>query len=149
MDVYFVNSHRYKNLRSCLVFYRHENVLECELICMITGVLFIHAIDCTLFLISHYTSHQINRDVSCFRVVMFSVVWLCLMSGLYFMPARDYACCFLYILLHLTKSLLTCWYTIAQIRSMCYLSSWEVAGFVTCRLYTHINNLVRSMSLYW
>ena len=80
MDVSFVNSRRYKNLRSCLIFYRHKNVLVCELICMITGVLFIQASNCTLlFLISHYTSSQINRDVSHFHIVMFtvqfSVVW--------------------------------------------------------------------------
>ena len=55
MDVCFVNSHRYKNRRSCLIFYRHENVLVCELICMIAGVLFIHASNCTYYFLYHIT----------------------------------------------------------------------------------------------
>ena len=35
--------------------YRHENVLVCELICMRTGVLFIHASNCTYYFLYHIT----------------------------------------------------------------------------------------------
>ena len=169
MDACFVNSHRYENLRSCLIFYRHENVLVCELICMITGVLFIHAGNCTCYFLYHITLHvrsiemylvfvllcslhssvlcglsldmcdmwsvvyatrtycisyhmpliaqssfhrvEMHQEQADFTTVKF-MIWvyelMCLMSGLYFMPARDYTCCFLYVLLHLTTSLLTC-----------------------------------------
>ena len=61
------------------IFYRHEKVLVCELICMITGVLFIHASDCTCFFIYHITlhSHQINWDVSRFVLLcsLHNSVW--------------------------------------------------------------------------
>ena len=184
MDVCFVNNRRYKNLRSCLVFYRHENILVCELICMITGVLFIRASNCTDYFLYHITLHvrsiemylgfvlcSLHSSVLCglwldmcdiwsvvyarrtycisfpmplfaqssfyhvemheeqadFTTVTFMVLvyeLMCLMSGLYFMPARDYTCCFLYVLLHLTTSLLTCWYTSECDRSMCYLVRW-------------------------
>ena len=96
--------------------------------------------------------HQTQADSS--TVVSFVVNFMilvyelmCLMSGLYIMPARDYTCCFLYLLLRLTTSLLTCYDITGCDRSMYYLSRWVVAGFVTRRLFTYTINLVRSICL--
>ena len=92
--------------------------------------------------------HQEQADFTTVKFMIWVYELMCLMSGLYFMPARDYTCCFLYVLLHLTTSLLTCCYTTGCDRSVCYLPRWVVAGFVTGRLYTYTNNLVRAISLY-
>ena len=97
--------------------------------------------------------HQTQADSS--TVVSFVVNFMilvyelmCLMSGLYIMPARDYTCCFLYLLLRLTTSLLTCYDITGCDRSMYYLSCWVVAGFAASRLFTYTNNLVRYVCTY-
>ena len=62
---------------------------------------------------------------------------------------RDYTCRFLYPLLRLTTSLLTCWGIAGCDRSISHLFCWVLAGLVTSRLFTYPNNfLVYYICLY-
>ena len=81
-----------------------------------------------------------------FMILVYKVI--CLMSGLYCMPGRDYTCCFLYPLLRLTTSLITCWGITGCDRSISHLFCWALAGFVTSHFFTYTNNLVYSICLY-
>ena len=97
--------------------------------------------------------YQAQADSSTFvSFIVNFMIWvyelMCLMSGLYFMPARGYTCCFLYLLLRLTTSLLACYDITGCDRSMYYLSCWVVAGFAASRLFTYTNNLVRYVCTY-
>ena len=92
--------------------------------------------------------HQEQADFTTVKFMIWVYELMCLMSGLYFMPARDYTCCFLYLLLRLTTSLLTCYDITGCDREMYYLSRWVVDGFVASHLFTYTNNLMRSICLY-
>ena len=78
MDVCFVNNRRYKNLRSCLFFYIHENVLVCELICIITGVSFIHSSNCT-----YYFPYHITLQVRSIEMYLISILLCSLHSSVF------------------------------------------------------------------
>ena len=128
----------------------------CDLICVISGLLFMPARHTTCHFICLWLHNIPLTTLRCTKrsrsfVVKF-MIWvyelMCLMSGLYFMPARDYTCCFLYLLLRLTTSLLTCYDITGCDRSMYYLSCWVVAGFAASRLFTYTNNLVRYVCTY-
>ena len=128
----------------------------CDLICVISGLLFMPARHTTCHFICLWLHNIPLITLRCTKrsrsfVVKF-MIWvcelMCFMSGLYFMPARDYTCSFLYLFLHLTTSLLTCWDVTRCDRSIIHLFCRVLAGFVLIRLFTYTNNLVRSICLY-